>query len=379
MPGDDDDRLLGTRTYHGGGSSVAGSKRRDIGSDSGFRDTGASSEEGHPDQSRSSQAQQQQQQQQQRTPSSSSAAAPRKSVSFSNLERAGLDEEGDGEEEMGLGKSRVVDEGLPRGRSESREEYGGEVADETTGILSVEEARAASNYNTHINGSGAGLGQESVRPFGGAETDTGERSQLGAGVRKRKGGRTQARQGDGADEGKEEDGWWRSVVEKYGSVELENKGSVARDHLALERTFLAWLRTSLSFASIGIAVTQLFRLNTTISTDPSSYSSTSSTSPNLSPFQQSPLGTYEHLRHVGKPLGATFIGISIIVLFIGFHRYFESQHYVIRGKFPASRGSIVLVTLMSGALIVASLVVVLAIGRRGFEKRDMNSALFAGP
>ena len=78
-----------------------------------------------------------------------------------------------------------------------------------------------------------------------------------------------------------------------------------------ERTFLAWLRTSLAFASIGIAVTQLFRLNTTIS-EREGYTPTN------------PDNTYR-LRQVGKPLGATFLGIAILVLLVGSRRYFESQ------------------------------------------------------
>ena len=58
---------------------------------------------------------------------------------------------------------------------------------------------------------------------------------------------------------------------------------------------------------------------------------------------------------------------AILILLLGFHRYFESQHYVIRGKFPASRGIIMVVSFVAGALIVASLVVVIAIAPSAFE------------
>ncbi|CAG8678766.1 15172_t:CDS:2, partial [Rhizophagus irregularis] len=99
------------------------------------------------------------------------------------------------------------------------------------------------------------------------------------------------------------------------SLTLENKASVARDHLANERTFLAWLRTSLSFISIGIAITQLFRL-TKISDDQRA----------------------NEYNKEGKVLGIIFILLGVVFLSFGITRYFHSQYLMTKGHFPASRG-----------------------------------------
>lgn len=77
--------------------------------------------------------------------------------------------------------------------------------------------------------------------------------------------------------------------------------------------------------------------------------------------------SYHRFRQMGKPLGATFLGISIVLLFVGFRRYFGGQYWIIRGKFPASRGSIALVTAITVALVVTSLVVVMVVEPNTFE------------
>lgn len=187
-----------------------------------------------------------------------------------------------------------------------------EPADEITPIVSNERSGGRRNYATTSEDSeGMTTGQQPAGSPGPRPLD------------RKKSGQSAAAEA----EEEESEGWWKDLMDKYGTVELENKGSVARDHLALgipprplavvcrltswaERTFLAWLRTSLAFASIGIAITQLFRLNTTISQREG-----------LEPK----LGGSYHLRQVGKPLGATFMGIAILILIVGGRRYFESQ------------------------------------------------------
>jgi len=126
--------------------------------------------------------------------------------------------------------------------------------------------------------------------------------------------------------------WWGKFNP---SLTLENKASVARDHLANERTFLAWLRTSLSFISIGIAITQLFRLSKTSVNQTNEYDKG------------------------GKLLGIAFIILGIVFLSFGIARYFHSQYLMTKGYFPASRGSVIIGAILTVVVLATFFIVII--------------------
>jgi uncharacterized membrane protein YidH (DUF202 family) len=75
------------------------------------------------------------------------------------------------------------------------------------------------------------------------------------------------------------------------SLVLENNGSVARDHLASERTFLAYVRTSLALAGSGVGLVQL--------------------------MQEQETGAGAVAYAAAKPLGCILVCFGLVVLGIG--------------------------------------------------------------
>lgn len=121
----------------------------------------------------------------------------------------------------------------------------------------------------------------------------------------------------------------------------KNTGSTARDHLASERTFLAWIRTGLGFIALGIAVERFAQLDlpALVRELKSANASTPASQPPLKPKHD-----VDERLLVGTLLGT---GMGSIVY--GSTRYFSNLRILEQGNFkPAFNGPAVLGVVVAG-------------------------------
>jgi uncharacterized membrane protein YidH (DUF202 family) len=116
---------------------------------------------------------------------------------------------------------------------------------------------------------------------------------------------------------------------------IANTGSVARDHLANERTFLSWTRTGLGFVALGVALAKLDALEA------------------LSPILKS---GHSDLKIPSAALAGSGTGCLIY----GTTRYFASMRLLKRGLFRPNIAGIGLVAVTSAAVAGGGMVMVIS-------------------
>ncbi|KXG54632.1 protein of unknown function DUF202 [Penicillium griseofulvum] len=134
-------------------------------------------------------------------------------------------------------------------------------------------------------------------------------------------------------------GLWGRICRFWGrNVILTVPQKSNRDYFALERTFLAYIRTSTVIAMQGVLVAQLFRL------------------------QQS-LTKFDHLSfyEVAIPLSVACHAVAIVVALIGAFRFWRQQNAIARGKVYAGGWELNSVGILLFAVIVATLVLTVII------------------
>ncbi|CRG91679.1 hypothetical protein PISL3812_08729 [Talaromyces islandicus] len=118
--------------------------------------------------------------------------------------------------------------------------------------------------------------------------------------------------------------WSRNIA-----LVVEQKGN--RDYFALERTFLAYTRTSATFSMQGVLIAQIFRL-------------------------QSATHTRFDFRTVGVPLSIAYQCCAIVIAILGAYRFWRQQNAIARGKVVVGGweiNSMGFMTLLAGLVLLA--------------------------
>lgn len=125
---------------------------------------------------------------------------------------------------------------------------------------------------------------------------------------------------------------FESLGKVLGSKVIDMQGSEARDNLANERTFLAWIRTGFATAALGIVIAR-FR----ISTDSSS----------------------EVHSTFYKILSLLFLGVGMLCVVAGSTRYAHVQVLMQDGKFPTNGVATTLVAILGLGAFLATFVIMI--------------------
>ncbi|KAF4445682.1 hypothetical protein F53441_10631 [Fusarium austroafricanum] len=133
-------------------------------------------------------------------------------------------------------------------------------------------------------------------------------------------------------------------------VTCEVDFSASRDHLANERTFLGYLRTSVTMSMTGTVVAQLFRLQNE--------------------------GQHSHFGYfvTGKPLAMACYSFSIGTILLGAIRTWRHQSHMLRGKALAGGFEVHILGICSMLLLLVFFAFLLTIDvMKGVEFKDITS------
>ena len=133
----------------------------------------------------------------------------------------------------------------------------------------------------------------------------------------------------------------RAIVESESPHATFSEDKQAAEYLANERTFLAWVRTSIAVISLGFVVTKfsLWMHEIAVRLDP-----------NTPP------------RRMGAslPIGVTLMALGSLLVLLAARRYWVVNHSIVRGRVSPDHGLVILVTamivLLASAMIVYMLV-----------------------
>lgn len=140
--------------------------------------------------------------------------------------------------------------------------------------------------------------------------------------------------------------FWKTPV-------YQNTGSTARDHLASERTFLAWIRTGLGFLALGIAIERFSQLDLRELLKPLREQQEYHRRRNgeeLGPKKPDPAEVEHELeKEQAQVLVGTLMALGSGSIVYGTSRYFSNLKLLERGLFkPAYHGSALLAASVAG-------------------------------